>query len=582
MSTRNGLTRRQFLARLGLGSAALFVAACAPARPPTATPVPPTPTKAPVATPLAVATATPTPPVRELEGEVVVSLQGANTQTWQALADAYMKRNPKVQVHVELKPPAGYPEWIRTQFAVGEPRASWLNINVVADLIAARKFLNLEDYLDRSNPYNMGKKWRESFDEEVMFLSRDPVTRELHHLSLEMVQIIWFYNKDIAAEIGMAKPPETWDELAAEMEKARKAGYIPFAIGGDYAEFWEMRIGWLARMYQDGFYCAPEKWELSRCQPGDWCFEKGKDDKFPAANWRQDRRFDDGNRVSQNTVRWLNAFRDGKIGPKDREYRALMREFKKVFRPENLPPGWTGVSGSTAYTLFLSGKALFWLDGSWMLPRFEKDIEALRTGTFFRPIEGTPTPTPDPHFAAIKPFAFGTFNNPRMVAPEATCPWQRTIEWPVGFWGVPIKSAKQNDLEIDFMMFVTSPEGYRIFVETNLDPNNPAGGLAGVPIVKGVELPPEIAAKFAGLRPVGNTEKATAGSIFSRGIADYPPMVREWVSLAQQYFTDQIDLDTYISRYDDMLRRPDHWKGLLEHMKLTEDDLANPEREPLR
>ncbi len=106
------------------------------------------------------------------------------------------------------------------------------------------------------------------------------------------------------------------------MKKAKEAGYIPFSIGGDFQEFWEMRIGWLARMYQDGFYCAPEKWELSRCQEGDWCFEKGVDDVFPAANWQEDRHFDDASKVHQNYVRWLNAFQEGKIGPKDPEYNA--------------------------------------------------------------------------------------------------------------------------------------------------------------------------------------------------------------------------------------------------------------------
>jgi len=523
----------------------------------------------------------PKPAAKEWEGEVVVSLQSQNTMTWQALCDAYMQKNPKVKCLVELKPSEGYQDWIRTQFAGGEPRPSLVNGNVVADLITAKKFVNLEDYLDKPNPYNNGKPWRESFDQDVMFLSRDPTTGELYHLSLEMVKIIWFYNKDIAAKIGMTEPPQTWDELAAWMAKAREAGYIPFSIGGDFQEFWEMRIGWLARMYQDGFYCTPDKWELSRCQPGDWCYEVGVDDKFPPANWQEDRHYDDGNRVHQNPVRWILAFQEGKIGPKDPEYRALMREFKKVLTPENLPPGWTGVNGQTAYSLFLSGKALFWLDGGWMISHFEKDINNLRTGKFFTVKEGEPTPTPDPSFQTIRPFEFGTFDNPKMTAPEAKCPWQRTIEWPVGFWSVPKKSAKQNDLEIDFLMFVTSPEGFGIYVQTNMDPNNPQGGLVGPFIVKGVEMPPEMAAKFENLKPVGNTEKTTAGSAFSRGIADYQPMVREWVSLAQQYFTNQIDLDTYIEKYDEVLRRPDLWKGLLEHMKLTEDDLAHPEKKPI-
>jgi hypothetical protein len=53
------------------------------------------------------------------------------------------------------------------------------------------------------------------------------------------------------------------------------------------------------------------------------------------------------------------------------------------------------------------------------------------------------------------------------------------------------------------------------------------------------------------------------------------------VNLAQQYFTDQIDLDTYIEQYDEVLRRPDLWQGMLEKTQYTEEDLANPEKKPL-
>ena len=588
------MQRKGLRAALTLAAIIGILSACAPqTAAPTAQPAQPTtppqatekPTEKPAeatATPEPKATeATPVPAAKEWEGEVVVSLQGEDTQTWKALCDAYVAKNPKVKCSVELKPTEGYQDWIRTQFAAGgDPRPSWVNANVVADLLTAKKFVNLEDYMDKANPYNGGKPWRDSFDQSVMALSRDPVTGEMYHLSLEMVKILWFYNKDIADKIGMTKAPETWEEMADMMAKAKAAGFIPFAIGGDFQEFWEMRIGWLARMYQDGFYATPEKWDLSRCLPGDWCFEKGVDDKFPGTDWQNDRHFDDASKVHQNQIRWINAFKDGKIGPKDPEYKALMQEFKKVLNPDNLPPGWTGVNGQSAYALFLSGKALFWLDGGWTISNFERDLNNLRTGKFFSAKEGQPTPTPDANYSGVKPFPFVTFDNPKMAVPEAKAPWQRTIEWPVGFWGLPKKAQKQNDLELDFMQFVTSPSGFKIYVDNKMDPNNAKGGLTGPFIVKGVEMPPELAQKFSNLKPVGNTEKATAGSGFSRGIGDYQPMVREWVSLAQQYFTDKIDLDTYIAKYDEVLRKPDLWKGYLEAAKLTEEDLKTPEKKP--
>ena len=154
----------------------------------------------------------------------------------------------------------------------------------------------------------------------------------------------------------------------------------------------------------------------------------------------------------------------------------------------------------------------------------------------------------------------------------------RTIEVNIGFWSVPKKDQAQNDLEVDFLMYVTSPEGFGLYLKNRLDPNNPNGGIAGPPVVKGVELPPELEARFAGLRLIGNTEKDNAGSYRSRGVADFQPSVRDWVDLAQQYFSDEITLDEFLNRYEDSIMS--HFNEILDHMNLTPDDLNDPSKKP--
>ncbi|MCY4526896.1 MAG: hypothetical protein OXB89_09840, partial [Anaerolineaceae bacterium] len=62
-----------------------------------------------------------------LSGRIVISFQQRDTQTWQALCDAYTALHPEVECVVELKPQEGYQEWIRTQFAAGTPDASYVN-----------------------------------------------------------------------------------------------------------------------------------------------------------------------------------------------------------------------------------------------------------------------------------------------------------------------------------------------------------------------------------------------------------------------------------------------------------------------
>ncbi|MCD6290614.1 MAG: extracellular solute-binding protein, partial [Anaerolineae bacterium] len=511
----------------------------------------------------------------------VGSLQGKDTQTWEALCNAYQKIHPNVECKVELKPSEGYQEWIRTQFAGGTPKASLVNGNVVRDLVNAKKFLDFSAYLDKVSPYT-GKPWREDFDASALANMRDPVTGEIYTLNLETVQVLWFYNKEAFRKAGILDEVEavhktprnqpTWDQFLGWCDKLREAGYIPVAIEGDFRSFWEMRFGWMARMYADQF--TRDEAELVRCQPGDWCFREGIDDK-----WKYDPtdpHNDDATRITFNVVRKMIALRDHKQRVNGPKWRAQYENFKQ-FADRCTPPGWIGTTD--AYPLFLTQKAAIRLDGAWLLSSFEKDIRSLAEGkySYAATKEGAPTPTPSAEDLAATVFEIGSFNNPTMEGPEVDAP-ARTIEVNIGFWSIPKKDQQQNDLEVDFLMFVTSPEGYGIYLQNRLDPNNPHGGIAGPPVVKNVKLPPELVGRFANLRLIGNTEKDTAGTYRSRGVYDYQPTVREWVDLAQQYFTNKISLDEFLDKYQASIDK--HFNGILEHLRLTPEDLQDPSKKP--
>lgn len=517
----------------------------------------------------------------EKSGEIVISFQGNDTQTWEALCDAYMQLNPGVNCVVELQPGEGYQEWIRTQFAAGTPRASLVNGNVVADLVNAKVFLNLNDYMDQMNPYS-NRPWNEDFDPIALANMRDPLTGELYLLNIETVQVLWFYNKAAFEKAGILDEAEavattgrnqpTWDQFLSWCDALSAAGYIPVAIEGDFRSFWEMRVGWLARMYADQY--TRDEAELVRCQPGDWCFREGIDDI-----WEYDPTDpgnDDATRLTFNVVRKMIALRDGVQRVDGPEWRAMYENFKQ-FSDRCAPPGWIGTTD--AYPLFLTQKAAIRLDGAWLLSSFEKDIRNLAQGaySYAAAAEGEPTPTPSAEELAATVFEIGSFNNPTMEGPEVDAP-ARTIEVNIGFWSVPAKDQAQNDLEVDFLMFVTSPQGQGIYLENKLDPNNPHGGIIGPTVLRDVVLPPEIAERYEGLRLIGNTEKDTAGTYRSRGVADYQPSVREWADLAQRYFSGEITLDEFLTSYQESLMR--HFDDILDHMNLTPEDLEDPTKKP--
>jgi len=517
----------------------------------------------------------------DLSGTITISFAGNDTQTWESMCAAYQELHPNVSCVVELRPGEGYQEFIRAQFAGGEPTFSLVNANVVADLINDKAFLDMSAYLDKVSPYT-GKPWREDMDEAALGNMRNPLTGEIPVLNLETVQVLWFYNKDAFAKAGILEDAEavaatannqpTWEQFLNWCDALKAAGYAPVSISGDYNSFWAGAFGWIARMYADQY--TRDEAEIVRCQAGDYCFREGVDDQWvydPTDPFN-----DDNTDITFNPVRKMIALRDGVQSVSGPAWRAMYENFKQ-FSDRCAPDGWIGTTD--AYPLFLTQKAAIRLDGAWLLTNFEKNIRSLAEGTYSYAAgeEGAPTPTPSADDQAATVFELGTFNNPSMEGPEVDSP-ARTIEVNIGFWGVPKKDQAQNDLEMDFIMFVTSPEGFGLYLQNKLDPNNPNGGIAGPPAVRDAQLPPELADRFAGLRLIGNTEKDTAGSYRSRGVNDFQPSVREWVDLAQQYFTNEITLDQFLESYEQSLMN--NFDGILEHSNITPQDLEDPTKKP--
>lgn len=517
-----------------------------------------------------------------LSGRIVISFQQRDTQTWQALCDAYTAMHPDVECIVELKPQEGYQEWIRTQFAAGTPDASYVNANVVADLVNDKAFLDLSAYLDAENPYSM-RPWREDFDQGSLLNMTDPLTGEMYMLNLETVQTLWYYNRSLFEQAGIldeamevAAGPlnqPTWDQFLGWCDQLSEAGIIPLGVEGDYRSLWQIWMGWLFRMYADQY--TRDEAEIVRCQPGDYCFREGVDDVWvydPTDPYNDDR-----SEITFNPVRKMIALRDGVQRVDGPAWRDMYSNFKAM-GDRCAQDGWVGTYD--AYPLFLTGQAAMRLDGAWLLASFEKDIRSLAEGTYnYGGVEeGQPTPTPSAEDLAAAVFELGTFNNPTMEGPEVDAP-ARTISVNIGFWGVPRKDQAQNDLEVDFLMFVTSPEGAGLYLDNRLDPNNANGGIAGPMALNDVALPdPVLEQRFEGLRLIGNTEKDNAGSFRSRGVNDYQPTVREWVDLAQQYFTGEITLDEFLESYQASLMN--HFDGILDHINLTAEDLEDPSKKP--
>ncbi|MCZ0939330.1 MAG: ABC transporter substrate-binding protein [Caldilineaceae bacterium] len=509
----------------------------------------------------------------ELSGEIVISIASNDVQTYQAIADAYMEMHPNVDVLVELKPPGvdAYLQWIRSQFTSEVPRVSLIESPHLREFAQEGRLVDWGPYLNKENPYT-GEKWEDSFEEWGLNLVRDPNTGQMFTMPYQSVQTFWIYNKDHFEQAGITDVPPrpTWDQFVEWNEKLRDAGIIPIAIEGTTEQIWGGgRMPWLMRSAMDQYH--RDDLQIIQCQEGDWCFREGIDDVWTYDP--TDVRNDDPDRVSVNIARHLAALRNGEINFNNECTVEMMTQVGRVFKTANgfVPEGWTGMTD--AYPLFLTQRAAMRMVHGGIYTSLPKDIRSLAQGEY----GGQAEVTAEDSAAAVE-FEYGRFAFPTIEGPcvQGTA---RANELTSGYLALPLKDRAQNDLEVDFVMFWTSPQGMRIFLENKLDTENLQGGIAGPPLIKNVTLPGKWEDIFAQSVFIGNYEKPGApGDAVARGFFKYEETKREWSIMVQEFFEGKMTAEEFADRYQTLLE--DNFDGMLEFLNLTHEDLDNPEKRP--
>ena len=170
-------------------------------------------------------------------------------------------------------PPAGvgYPEWLGTQLAAGEPA------KVRPDIVSGNyqatyaNYVNLDKYVFQTNPYT-GHIWNEDVD--WSFWQERNARGERIMLPTEAVHILWFYNQELFDKAGV-EPPTTWDELVSACAKIEEATPEIKCAGANYV--WKLNQ-WILEIYWDQY--ARDIVEIARCQAGDYCYDEEVDGKF--------------------------------------------------------------------------------------------------------------------------------------------------------------------------------------------------------------------------------------------------------------------------------------------------------------
>ena len=134
------------------------------------------------------------------------------------------------------------------------------------------------------------------------------------------------------------------------------------------------------------------------------------------------------------------------------------------------------------------------LDGTWVLPQIDKDMDELRTGTR-RTGDGR---------RPLNAFEWGAFDPPSQVNPLVAAP-ARSIESSAGeYVSIIDKNQPQTDMVVDFVMFWLSAPGYQAFVDGQVGANEfvPTGKI----MVRNVRIPERFERLIGRVKMVGNAE----------------------------------------------------------------------------
>lgn len=474
-------------------------------------------------------------------------------QAFQAVADGYTALHPDVEVSVELKPANGYSNWLSGELGDSNPVPDIVDVSTMA--AASRgKTVNYDEYIDEVSPYS-GKPWREQFNYEAQI--PNPFAEGTDSLSFERTQVVWLYNKKIFEENGV-RPPETWDELIAVCDTLLKNGVQPLGISGTFDGFYAGATGHLFQIYND--QVTRDMINVVRAKEGDYCYDPEKD-----GVWEYDPTDpynDDAGYVTVNPVRLMKAIADGTYAADSEGTKFVTEQLARLL------PYYAGgdkyFGTDYPHSSFYRGDVAMIIEGAYAVPRYYAELEKE---------EAKAEENPD-YVMNIMKFDVGTFNMPSMEGEYVLAP-ARTIEVPVGFYGIVEKNKEKTDLVIDFMMYFSSKEGFTLYQNALIS----NGGVpTGSVLIDGVELPEKYADMYADLVSVGNCQKSPCQTIARGAANDVQASVREWYTYTHAFFKGEIDIDEWAAKHRENVMK--YFDDSLKAAGISRADLEYPQNRP--
>lgn len=199
--------------------AVFTLSACgtAPTEAPAATDAPVAATEAPAA-----ATEAPAEPVTITWWHI--STKDPALSSWQKMANDYMAAHPNVTIEITVLENEAFKTKLTTVMQSGEVPdifQSWGQGGMI-EQVNAGLLKDITADLDANNG-----EWRNSLGALDAFA----VDGKNYGVPWDMGAVTFWYNKDLFAQAGIEKTPETWSEFLEDCEKLKAAGITPISVG---------------------------------------------------------------------------------------------------------------------------------------------------------------------------------------------------------------------------------------------------------------------------------------------------------------------------------------------------------------
>src|SRR5919197_876918 len=183
------------------------------------------------------------PPPGQASGQlrVVSNWTGSEGEAFQAVIDAFQRKNPKVTVKVEQVPFEQTQALLTQQFAAGSPPDVAVALpGIIRNFADQDLLLNLDDQWDA---------WIKdgSYTDALRQIASGPDGKAYAVLFKGNVNALVWYSPQQLRKLGIGVPT-TWAGFTAAMDKAKAAGVAPVAVGG--------KDGWPLTQWTDAIILA--------------------------------------------------------------------------------------------------------------------------------------------------------------------------------------------------------------------------------------------------------------------------------------------------------------------------------------